>query len=194
MDSHLILEPTFPGTVVERQGKSAAEFLDGLFFGTKGLMLSQVREITKLETSVIQNWVNRGWVQKPVEKRYSANHLARILLINMLREVTKLETIVHILTYLNGSANCREDDSISESQLYIYICDILDEVDYETILSGSLDRLIESRATDYREHFPGAREKVMNAANLILTYYAASLVKVRADRLYEQAVEPVLKV
>ena len=71
---------------------------------------------------------------------------------------------------------------------------LLDEVDYETILSGSLDRLIESRATDYREPFPGAREKVMNAAKLILTYYAASLVKVRADRLYEQAVEPVLKV
>ncbi len=185
MEPYFKQEIYFPGTVVERQGKSAKEFLDGLFFATRGLMLSQVREITALETSVIQNWVNRGWVQKPVEKRYTANHLTRILLINMLRDVTKLETIVQLLTYLNGSANCREDDSISESQLYLYLCDILDEADYETILSGRLDRMIEERAADYREPFPGGREKVVNALKLILTYYAASRIKVRADRLFK---------
>lgn len=180
----------FPGTAVERQGKSAQEFFEGLFFATKGLMLSQVREITELETPVIQNWVNRGWVQKPVEKRYQANHLARILLINMLRDVTKLDTIVQLLSYLNGSVDCREDDSISESRLYVYFCDILDAAGYDAIFSGELDRLIEARVADYREPFPGGREKVVNALKLLLTYYAASQIKLKADKLYRQVILP----
>lgn len=30
---------------------------------TKGLTLAQVRELTGLETSTIQNWIKRGWVK-----------------------------------------------------------------------------------------------------------------------------------
>lgn len=181
------MEPHFPGSVLERRGKSAEEFLNGLFFATKGLMLAQIKEITGLDTPAIQNWVGRGWVEKPVEKRYSANHLARILIINMLREVTRLEVVAGILTYINGSAESREDDIISEPQLYCYLCDILDVIDYETILTpGGAQRLIEQRVTDYREPYPGARQKLIRGMKLILTYYAASLVKVRADEEYEE--------
>ena len=104
----------------------------------------------------------------------------------MLRDVTKLETIVNILTYLNGSANCREDDIISEARLYVYVCNILDVVDYETILSeGGSDRLIEKEISDYVEPFPGARQRLENGIRLILTYYAAALVKVRAEQDYQ---------
>ncbi len=190
MGTYLREEVYFPGTVVERQGKSAQEFFDGLFFATKGLMLSQVREITELETPVIQNWVNRGWVQKPVEKRYQRNHLARILLINVLRDVTRLDTIVQLLTYLNGSVDCREDDSISESQLYFYFCDILDTAGYDSIFSGELEGLIEARVADYREPFPGGREKVVNALKLLLIYYAAARIKLKGDCLYRQTILP----
>lgn len=185
MEPQQLLESTFPGTVIERGGKSAEEFLEGLFFATKGLTLSQVREITALDTPALQNWVSRGWVQRPVEKRYGKDHLARILLINMLRDAAKLETIANILTYLNGSAGCREDDSISESQFYSYLCDILSAAKLDDILSGGLEGLIESRTKDYREPFEGAHEKMMNAAKLILTYYAAASIKKRADRLWQ---------
>ena len=181
------MDSTFPGSVVERQGKSAEEFLSGLFFATKGIMLAQVREITGLDTPVIQNWIGRGWVQKPVDKRYSANHLSRIMLINMLRSVTKLENIAFIMTYINGDAECREDDSIPESQLYIYVCDILDTVDFETVLSDELlTKIIEKHIEGYSEPFAGAREKLIFGIKIILHYYAAAIIKVRADKMVDE--------
>lgn len=181
------MNATFPGTVVERQGKSAGEFLSGLFFATKGLMLQQVREITGLDTPVIQNWVNRGWVQKPVEKRYSANHLARIMLINMLRPAAKLEHIARILAFINGDADDSADDIIPESLLYTYVCDILDCADFETVLTDTaLTPMIEERIGAYVEPFPGAREKLTAGIRLILIYYAAVVVKVRADRILSE--------
>lgn len=178
------MEPMFPGTVLERRGRTAEEFLSGLFFATRGIMLQQVREITGLETPVIQNWINRGWVGRPVEKRYSVNHLTRIMLINMLREVTSLENIANILEYINGTANCTDDDIIPEAKLYIYTCDLLDAIDYETVFDeAALDRKIAETIVDYVEPFPGAREKLMRGMKIILIYYASALVKVRADRL-----------
>lgn len=178
------MDSKFPGSVVDRQGKTAREFLEGLFFATGGMMLLQVREITGLDTPAIQNWIGRGWVQKPIDKRYGKDHLARILLINMLRSVTRLETIGQILSYINGDAECREDDSIAESELYICVCDILDTVDFETVLTDEkLQGIIEAHLTDYVEPFAGAREKLITGIRIILLYYAAALIKVQADRM-----------
>lgn len=180
------MDTTFPGSTVPRQGKTAEEFLSGLFFATKGIMLQQVREITGLDTPAIQNWIGRGWVQKPVEKRYSADHLARIMLINMLRPVAKLEHIANILAFINGIAGDSSDDIIPEAALYIYVCDILDEVDFETVLTEEvLEPVIEDRISDYAEPIPGAREKLIAGIKLIILYYAAAVVKVRADRMLQ---------
>lgn len=177
------MEAAFPGSVIARQGKTAEEFLSGLFFATKGIMLLQVREITGLDTPVIQNWVNRGWVQKPVDKRYSVNHLARIMLINMLRPVAKLEHIARILTFINGDADDTSDDIIPEAVLYTYLCNILDRADFETVLTDEeLLPIIEEQLGDYREPFPGAREKLVAGIQVILLYYASVVVKLRADR------------
>lgn len=178
------MDATFPGSVVPRQGKSAGEFLSGLFFATKGLMLLQVREITGLDTPALQNWVGRGFVPRPVEKRYTANHLARIMLINMLRPVAKLEHIDKILEYLNGDPEDSSDDVIPESALYVSVCNILDRVDFETVLTEeTLDPIVNEEIGDYREPFSGAREKLIYSIKVILLYYAAAVVKVRADKM-----------
>lgn len=175
---------SFPGSVVPRQGKTAKEFLDGLFFATKGLMLLQVREITGLDTPAIQNWINRGWVPRPVEKRYSADHLARILLINLLRPAARLENIAKILAYINGDTEDPSDNAIPDATLYCIVCDILDRVDFETVLTGeALTAVIEGALGDYTEPFPGAREKLLTGIRLILLYYASAVIKVRADRM-----------
>ena len=177
------MDSNFPGTVVSRQGKSAEEFLSGLFFATKGIMLLQVKEITGLETPVIQNWVGRGILQTPVEKRYSANHLARIMIINMLRSVTRLDIIVKILEYINDAPN---DNVISEAELYIAVCGILDEINYETVFSDvELDRVIEKHTAKYSECSSAVKKRLSGGMKTILTYYAASLIKVRADRRME---------
>lgn len=177
----------FPGTEVERRGKSTADFLFGVFEVTKGLMLAQVKEITGLETSAIQNWVNRGWIQKPVDKRYSVNHLARIIIYNMLRDVMKFENIAALMTFINGQTDDSNDDIISDSKLYIYICDILDNVDYDSILSDEkLISIIESAISDYKEPYAGAKNKLITGLRIILVYYASAIIKLKAEKMYNQ--------
>lgn len=181
------MENCFPGTVIERGGKSAEEFLGGLFFATKGIMLSQVREITGLDTPVIQNWVNRGWLQRPVDKKYSIDHLARTMLINMLRDVMQLENIAAILVYINGVAGDTSDDAVPESKLYCYACEIIDNITFETLLCDDvLDGIIEKAVADYEEPFEGGYEKLTNGLHIIATYYAAAIIKKHGDDFYKR--------
>lgn len=175
----------FPGTVVERNNKTSREFLFGIFSATKGLMLAQVREITGLDTSTIQNWVSRGFVTKPLDKRYSADHLASIIIINMLRDVMKIENIFSLMSYLNGSVETESDNIISESALYNYICDILDIVNYDIILTDSqLENVIRNAIKDYDEPLPGGKQKLINGLKIILVYYASAIVKYEADKIF----------
>lgn len=179
----------FPGTIIERGEMGAKEFLFGIFAVTKGLMLAQVKEITGLDTPAIQNWINRGFVQKPIEKRYTIDHLARILIINMLRDVMQLEAIAALLTYINGDANDKADDIISESDLFCYICTILDCADYDTVLNHDEFKMIIIKCLEnYAEPFAGAREKLINGLEIILLYYASAIVKYKADYAYKQIV------
>lgn len=177
----------FPGTVVERGGRSAEEFLTGVFSVTKGLMLAQVREITGLDTPAIQNWINRGWVQKPVDKRYGENHVARIIMINMLRGVMKLEHIAVLLSYTNGEAGNMQKHVITDAQLYCILCAILDCVDFETVLSEeAFEDVVEHAVTNTAEPFYGARSQLLLGIRIILTYYASSIIKKKADCMLEQ--------
>jgi len=140
-------------------------------------------ELTGLDSNTIQNWVVRGWVQPPVEKRYGADQLASVMLINMLKSVTRLETIGNILTYINGDIKTGADDLVSESQLYIYICDILDKIGFDDILDPrAMTRLVDEEIHAYKEPVPGGGEKLRNTIKLVLTYYAAALMKQRADQ------------
>ena len=180
----------FPGTVIERNGQDARSFLFSIFAVTKGLMLAQVREITGLDTPAIQNWINRGWVARPVEKRYSMDHLARIMIINMLRDVMKLDHISVLLTFINGRAEDASDNIVSESDLYCYLCSILDKVSFEEVLSEEeFFALVEKEISDYQEPWPGARRRLMDGIHVILIYYAASIIKKKADGLYSQVLE-----
>ena len=180
----------FPGTVIERNGQDAREFLFSIFSVTKGLMLAQVREITGLDTSAIQNWINRGWVARPVEKRYSMEHLARIMIINMLRDVMKLDHISVLISFINGKADYTSDNIVNEADLYCYLCSILDKVSFEEVLSEEeFFSLVEKEISDYQEPWPGAKRRLMDGIHVILIYYAASIIKKRADGLYRQVLE-----
>ena len=180
----------FPGTVIERNGQDARSFLFSIFAVTKGLMLAQVREITGLDTPAIQNWINRGWVARPVEKRYSMDHLARIMIINMLRDVMKLDHISVLLTFINGRTEDASDNIVSESDLYCYLCSILDKVSFEEVLSEEeFFALVEKEISDYQEPWPGARRWLRDGSQVILIYYAVSSIKKKADGLYSQVLE-----
>ena len=83
---------TYPGTNVKiKQGISGKRFLSGLFMGSSGIVMSQLNEITDLKTPTVQNWVSRGFVPHPINKRYSKDATARIFIINSMRNIMPLE-------------------------------------------------------------------------------------------------------
>ena len=87
----------YPGSVVPKNAAENADgeqFLNRSFFLTDGVMLSQIKEISGIDGSTLQNWVKRGWIGNTVNKKYSKNQLARILIINMLRDTMHLEEII----------------------------------------------------------------------------------------------------
>ena len=114
---------TVPGTNIEFEGNgSVFERFSPFISATDGLSLGQVCSITGLEPFMIQNWVKRGFVPHPVNKKYGRRHLARILLISCLRDSMPIDRIGAILIYINGDTNDESDDIITEDQLFDAFC------------------------------------------------------------------------
>ena len=156
-----------------------------------GLLLSQVTEMTGLGASTIQNWVKRGWVSSPVNKRYSEVQVSRILLINLLRPAMRLEKIVRLLRYLNGSVDSREDDIIPEPKLYSLLCAMLFELSgCDKITHESIVTLIESRLEGYEGPVPDAAERLKTALSIMLMNMAAAMLMQQAEASFERAVPP----
>lgn len=184
-----VQESFVPGSVQKRAevgGVTGMEFLNKIFFISDGIMLSQVREISGVDGSTLQNWVKRGWIANTVNKRYSKDQLARILIINMLRDSMMLERIDFLLRYINGSVNTREDDIIPESQLYDYICTILDRVSaMESCTGEQLHACILECTQSYQDVLPGASERLHKALEIIVIAYYASYMQSFCNRLFE---------
>ncbi len=170
-----------PGSVITKEnagGLDGEEFLDKVFFLTDGIMLSQIKEISGVDGTTLQNWVKRGWIGSTVNKKYSKNQLARILIINMLRDTMHLKEVDFLLRYINGTINFEEDDIIPEARLYGYICRITDSLAGRRSLGvPQLKVLIRQAVAEYSEKMPGAKERLENALAIIVTAYYASLAK-----------------
>lgn len=144
----------YPGTTVtmpdEFEARLKGSVLDPVFAVTKGLSLAQVRELTGLESSTIQNWVKRGWVQNPRGKRYNEIQVARILVINILRDSLRLERIAQLMGYLNGSVDDRSDDIIPENELYAMLTAMIIRLDH----AGNYSHMaIRSLVEEYTENY-----------------------------------------
>jgi DNA-binding transcriptional MerR regulator len=146
-------------------------------------MLAQVREITGIDGTTLQNWLKRGWVASPAKKAYSKEHLARILIINMLRDTMQLSQIIFLLTYVNG--NDPRDSIIPESLLYDYICKVL-EAWCRNGAGSDLRVIIADITYDYNERFSGARRRLERALEIIVRAYQATLIKRFTDTLFEE--------
>lgn len=178
----------YPGSVIPKSAAGNVDgetFLNQIFFLTDGVMLSQIKEISGIDGSTLQNWVKRGWIGNTVNKKYSKNQLARILIINMLRDTMHLEEIDYLLKYINGTINWEEDDIIPEARLYDYICRIIDSSSGEGISNAQrLHEYISESVSDYSEKIPGARARLENALGVIIVAYFASLAKDKTRRLF----------
>jgi DNA-binding transcriptional MerR regulator len=180
-----------PGTLMDKYkmgNVTGLEFLNKIFYITDGIMLSQIREICGIDGSTLQNWTKRGWVSNARNKRYNIDQLARILIINMMRDSMQLERIAQLLTYVNGRAGDVSDDIIPESELFDYLCRVIDELVCEEISpdSDNVHELVRKTLTAYEERTTGARRRLENACEIIIFAYYATLVRQKANSLFDK--------
>lgn len=181
---------TIPGTLLDRKqtdGLTGMAFLRHLFFGTDGVMIATIRNVSGIDTSTLQNWVKRGWVANSRCRRYNIEQVAHILIINMLRSCMQLDHINFIIRYINGDVADASDDIIPETRLYDLICRILDAMNEAPVCdAAAVHAIVERETADYREPFAGARQRLKTALEIIAVTYCAATVKSYADRLLEE--------
>lgn len=186
-----LFDELIPGTKLRRadaEGLTGLAFLKTVFFVSKdGVMLTQIREISGIDSSTLQNWTKRGWVANSHLKRYDMDQVAHILIINMLRACMRLDKIAYLIQYVNGRVDDRSDDIVSDSVLYDYICRALDRM-----MSGDgctltdVVKVVEETTAGYVEPFPGAEERLNRALEVIVVTYYATVIKRHADALLDQ--------
>ncbi len=183
----IVDDSMIPGTILKRADMGNAtglEFLNKIFYISDGIMMSEIRGISGIDTSTLQNWVKRHWVESAKLKKYNIDQVAHILIINMLRACMQLDHIAFLIRYINGSVESREDDIIRDSVLYDYICRIIDRMtEKDCVPEQKVKQYIEEVTSDYQEKVSGARRRLANALEIIIVAYYASLMKQRSDAM-----------
>ena len=182
-----INDALIPGTKLKKSDMgnvTGLEFLSKVFYISEGVMLSQIREVSGIDGSTLQNWTKRGWVANARLKKYNIDQVAHILIINMLRSCIQLDHIAFLLQYINGKIDDTSDDIIRDSVLYDYICRILETLTRKDVATkASITEVIRDQISDYKEAMTGARDRLANALEIIVTAYYAALIKRSSDEM-----------
>lgn len=182
-----ICDGRIPGTLLNKSDMgnvTGLEFLSKIFYISDGVMIAEIRRISGLDTSTLQNWTKRGWMENSKLKRYDIDQVAHILLINMLRSCMQLDRIAFLIRYINGSVNDRSDDIVCYSRLYDYVCRILERLTDDTPVQN-IRACIEETIEDYEETVTGARKRLSKGLEIIVVAYYAVLLKQRSDHLLD---------
>lgn len=185
----IVDDSMIPGTILKKadMGNSTGlDFLSKIFYISDGVMMSQIRSISGIDTSTLQNWVKRQWVANAKLKKYDIDQVAHILIINMLRSCMQLDHIAFLIRYINGNVDTRGDDIIRDSILYDYICRIIERMtECDTVPEQKIKQYIREVLASYDEKVSGARKRLEKALEIIIVAYYASLMKQRADSMLE---------
>lgn len=176
-----------PGTTLEASRGDAgrvSELFRSLFLAG-GLSLSQVSAISGLESHTIQNWVKRGFLSPPTNKRYSMEQVCRILNINLLKGTLQLEQISRMMGYINGCLTDESDDTIDDTQLFFYFVNLASRARH---LGGTEEwsAAIESVLADYAEPIPGAKARIVQVLRIMLTAWVAGRLRQEAEAMLSQ--------
>ena len=177
---------TIPGTTLtdERANADHVEDMFHSMFLAGGMVLSQVSNITGLEPYAIQNWVKRGFLAAPKNKRYDINQVCRIITINMLKGALPLEKICSMMQYINGDLTDESDDIIDDAVLYFMFVKLAARARH---IGGTQnwDDALEEAAASYVEPYPGARERVTKVLRTMLMAWIASRFKQQVDEMVD---------
>ena len=177
---------TIPGTTLTDL-RANADHVDEMFtsmFLAGGMVLSQVSSITGLEAYTIQNWVKRGFLAPPRNKRYDLEQVCRIINMNMLKGTLQLDQVCSLMTYINGVLADESDDLVDDTRLYFMFVRLAArarQVGGDEEWEEALLKITE----DYAEPVPGAREKLMKVLRIMLTVWAANSLRGTAERMID---------
>ena len=180
------VEWTLPGTVlsVDADRPQAAEEVFSSLFLAGGLVLSQVTQVTGLEPYIIQNWVRRGFLAPPKQRKYTRRQLSRILMINALKSTLSIEQICKLLSYINGALDDEGDDTIDDTELYGAFVLVAGSVQKHGLTSESeMNRLIADGLKDYKEPSPGAKERIEQVLRIMITAWRAAQLQTKAQSM-----------
>lgn len=182
------MEWTIPGTVIpaDRTRPEAMQEQIRSMFLAGGMVRSQVARATGLEPYAVQNWVKRGFLSSPVDKRYTCRQFCRILIINMLKNALPMEKICGLLSYINGNLDDESDDSIDDTQLYFAFIQVAATYEGEIDDHDDLIACIHNSLIDYREPIPGAKERVEQVLEIMLIAWWASQLQCKAQSMLSQ--------
>lgn len=166
---------TIPGTTLTapRADADKTEQVFQSMFLAGGMVLSQISSITGLEPHTIQNWVKRGFLVPPVNKRYNMEQLCRIITINMLKGALPLEQACSLLSYINGNLADESDDIIDDTVLYFMFVKLAARARH---IGGdqAWEDALEEAVASYHEPYPGARDRVIQVLRVMLNAWIAS--------------------
>lgn len=180
------VEWTLPGTVlsVDADRPQAAEEVFSSLFLAGGLVLSQVTQVTGLKPYIIQNWVRRGFLAPPKQRKYTRRQLSRILMINALKSTLSIKQICKLLSYINGALDDEGDDTIDDTELYGAFVLVAGSVQKHGLTSESeMNRLIADGLKDYKESIPGAKERIEQALRIMITAWRAAQLQTKAQSM-----------
>ena len=178
---------TIPGTVLTIPREDAAHIAEQVhaMFMPGGMVLSQVSAITGLESYTIQNWVKRGFLTKPQNKRYTLRQLCRIININMFKDVLPLERICSLLGYVNGQLDDESDDTIDDAELYFMFVRLAAR-SKELYRSENREAVLDEALSDYQEPVPGAKERVKQTLRIMLTAWLSARMLRQTERMLNE--------
>ena len=180
------MEWTVPGTTLQirrQEADSIGEIFHSMFLAG-GMVLSQVAQVTGLEPYTVQNWVKRGFLPPPANRKYTLSQLCRVIQINMLKNALSLETVCSLLEYINGKLDEETDDIIDDATLYFLFVKLAARAK-ELDAPGLWEDAMEEALADYREPVPGARKRIENALRVMLTAWVASKMKHAAEQMLQ---------
>lgn len=181
-------EKLVPGTVMSYAGIEGGMFslFRPMIAAADGLSLGQVSALTGLECSTIQNWVKRGFVAHPVQKKYYERQLARILLIAALRDCMKIDQIAALMQMVNGNVEDVRDDIISEAKLYDYLCETVRQLDLQHHSREEIEAVIQRVTADYEGPSADAAGRLNAALLTMVCAYISGMLKREAELYFEQ--------
>ena len=177
-----------PGTVlsVDADRPEAAEEVFSAMFLTGGLVLSQVTQVTGLEPYIVQNWVRRGFLSPPQQRKYTRRQLSRILTINALKTALSIEQICRLLQYINGALDDEGDDTIDDTRLYSAFAGLARIVTREGFPAAEeMEPLMEASLALYEEPVPGAKARIKEVLRIMITAWRSAQLQADAQRMLQ---------